>query len=604
MSTFQSQENCHRQKSIYLLLVRLLILHHPLVLMVLSNVFTDRPFVRQDQLTPVSASSDSRSVSPRTPNDGRRSPLRRPSQSNTGIIPKEPPSPNVSASNIEFSFSPFTVPIKQSPSRGRPGNSNLQRYAEADPLYAPVSPRTGTDGLLQRMNSIAPGPFDINGNRPGTQTARQAQWTPNNHDARHVPQASTGSGHSRSSTTSSNEGRTLVGGPKLPKVEGAGGYGGFGPQSAQDDERGLLRPENRSQTFPWKNESRLQDEGPNGLPRRPSEPGSGPRRPLNAGFESKSLSPPRQRRPSIPGPDRSRALPPRGMSLLGRKTDGSPNDPPPMPNVNLTAEFGINNPYHTPSTSQSSDASAHSEKSIASSRSSPPKPIDRRKPSNTSNIDKLMEDMKVSLPIDNPQHPPREQFAKPMRPLEPSMLAPESPMDPAIQGGRLSPIPPRSKTPANNHPPRRPSTAKGNCKSCGEPIKGKSVSSADGRLTGRYHKQCFVCNTCSEPFATATFYVIDDAPYCERHYHKLNNSMCQSCDRGIEGQYLETERRQKYHPNCLTCSDCRRVLRDDYFEINAKVYCERDAYRRAQQRNFLGPGTNRIERRTTRLMVM
>jgi uncharacterized CHY-type Zn-finger protein len=198
---------------------------------------------------------------------------------------------------------------------------------------------------------------------------------------------------------------------------------------------------------------------------------------------------------------------------------------------------------------------------------------------------------------------PREQFAKPLARLDESMLSPESPMDPAIRGGRFSPIPPRSKTPAE--PQRRPTTAKGNCKGCGEAIKGKSVSSADGRLTGRYHKQCFVCKTCSEPFATATFYVIDDAPYCERHYHKLNGSMCQSCDRGIEGQYLETERKQKYHPTCLTCSDCRRVLRDDYFEMNGKVYCERDAYRKAQQRNFLGPGgTNRVERRTTRLMIM
>jgi hypothetical protein len=38
--------------------------------------------------------------------------------------------------------------------------------------------------------------------------------------------------------------------------------------------------------------------------------------------------------------------------------------------------------------------------------------------------------------------------------------------------------------------------------------------------------------------------------------------------------------------------------------MNGRVYCERDAYRKAQQRNFLGTGTNRMERRTTRLMMM
>lgn len=199
--------------------------------------------------------------------------------------------------------------------------------------------------------------------------------------------------------------------------------------------------------------------------------------------------------------------------------------------------------------------------------------------------------------------------------------------------GRLSPIPqrhaahshtpylePRDNPPARAHTPEpaprdrsparrpsRPTTAKGNCKGCGEAIKGKSISSADGRLTGRYHKGCFVCKTCVEPFQTSTFYVIDDAPYCERHYHKLNGSVCTTCDKGIEGQYLESAGKQKFHPECLKCSDCRRNLRNDYFEMNGRVYCERDAFRRAQQGRNLGvpgAGTNRMERRTTRLMMM
>ena len=121
---------------------------------------------------------------------------------------------------------------------------------------------------------------------------------------------------------------------------------------------------------------------------------------------------------------------------------------------------------------------------------------------------------------------------------------------------------------------RRPGTtpSKGKCRGCGEFILGKSVSSADGRLTGRYHKQCessqfisgairrlttrsgFVCRTYKQPFETATFYVIDNQPYCERHYHQLNDSICQACDHGIEGQYLGTGKKQKYHPDCFKCS--------------------------------------------------
>lgn len=110
---------------------------------------------------------------------------------------------------------------------------------------------------------------------------------------------------------------------------------------------------------------------------------------------------------------------------------------------------------------------------------------------------------------------------------------------------------PNSAPAPHSRQPKKPS--KGNCRGCGELIHGKSVSSADGRLTGRYHKQCFVCSTCKDPFQTADFYILEDQPYCARHYHLLNNSICTECDVGIEGQYLETELKQKFHPKCFTC---------------------------------------------------
>lgn len=136
---------------------------------------------------------------------------------------------------------------------------------------------------------------------------------------------------------------------------------------------------------------------------------------------------------------------------------------------------------------------------------------------------------------------------------------------------------------------RRPSTPggiKGTCRGCSKPILSgqKSVSSKDGRLSGRYHKDCFVCMTCKEPFATADFYVHDDHPYCAHDYHTLNETLCESCDRGIEGHYLETSNvsgsgTKKFHPDCLKCATCKIQLSDDYFEMGGKVYCEKDAFR-------------------------
>ena len=614
-----------------------------------TKVFTadfsiDRPFFPQDQLTPVS-SSTSRSISPFTPNDGSRSPFGRPLRSATAPIPRGPPSPELLSSNLDCAFPPFPVtkPAKSKPQlAGGYGGMGGDVYGEPDHMYAPVSPMNATSGgLLQRMNTIAPGPFDINGPRklgnPTEERGHQRQATVGS--ANDITSAETsasiqrpataGAGHSRTSTNSSTGSRSGFGLPKQPRKDG---YGGFGKPSAisdEDAERQSLRPDQRSQTFPLR--SPIQEPAS----RRPSEPDARMRRPLNesgrlmGGERSISGSPPRQRKQSMSGPDLTRPLPPRGASLIRPRTDARAGDAPPVPtNINLAAEFGIGNPYHTPSESQSSDASGYSQGSKASSRSSPPSATtgrQRRQPSETSNLDVLMSEVQASMMDLQPKEllstrspPKKEQSARimlPPRNLDPSLLSPESPMDPAIQGGRLSPIPGRNTarrepvSPSEERPVRRPTTSKGNCKGCGEAIKGKSVSSADGRLTGRYHKHCFVCQTCSEPFQTATFYVHGDRPYCERHYHKVNGSVCTTCDKGIEGQYLESESKQKFHPGCLTCSDCKRTLRNDYFEMDSRVYCERDAFRRAQQqKRFLGPGgggaSSRMERRTTRLMMM
>ncbi|KAI6803216.1 hypothetical protein KC363_g6569 [Hortaea werneckii] len=174
--------------------------------------------------------------------------------------------------------------------------------------------------------------------------------------------------------------------------------------------------------------------------------------------------------------------------------------------------------------------------------------------------------------------------------------------------------PPRSATPSRRGTGMRPS-----CRGCGKVIEGKSVKAADGRLTGRWHKACFTCRACEQPFTTADFYVIDNHPYCEQHYHEQNGSLCHGCHRGIEGQYLETTSssasgngEKKYHPRCFTCHDCRQVLSDDYFEISGRVYCERHALAAMRgQARMAGPGLNppdrkalTAERRTTRLMMM
>ncbi|KAK5714164.1 hypothetical protein LTR15_011072 [Elasticomyces elasticus] len=194
----------------------------------------------------------------------------------------------------------------------------------------------------------------------------------------------------------------------------------------------------------------------------------------------------------------------------------------------------------------------------------------------------------------------------------------------------ISPQPPHEPpstsltAPRNGPVARRGPVVKPSCRGCGQIIEGKSVKAADGRLTGRWHKACFTCRACEQPFITADFYVINNHPYCEQHYHEENGSLCHGCHRGIEGQYLETTSsstngsvEKKFHPRCFTCCDCQEVLSEDYFEIHNKVYCERHALAAMRgQARMAGPGSGSInlnvpdkkaltaERRTTRLMMM
>ena len=261
--------------------------------------------------------------------------------------------------------------------------------------------------------------------------------------------------------------------------------------------------------------------------------------------------------------------------------------------------------------------------------------------------------------LDDPQQMHSEPLPQPTAPV--LNYQADSPTDPLFQQGRLTPVPaegvqrtelapepivrtataPLEQT--YRAPPPRPQlqrskttgTSKGQCRGCSTAIAAgqKSVSSADGRLTGRYHKDCFSCTTCHSPFTTADFYVHHDKPYCAPHYHAVNGSLCGGCGHGIEGQYLEAMRntvngQEKFHPHCLTCVLCRTVLKGDYFAHDGRFFCERDIqrvagpprnrspqYPRSPPTTRMGPGPSQLsapsqrpgrypERRTTKLMMM
>ncbi|KAF9513133.1 hypothetical protein BS47DRAFT_990791 [Hydnum rufescens UP504] len=116
------------------------------------------------------------------------------------------------------------------------------------------------------------------------------------------------------------------------------------------------------------------------------------------------------------------------------------------------------------------------------------------------------------------------------------------------------------------------------CRRCGLTIESQAVSSADGQLKGKYHRECFSCSTCQKPFPDKSFYVFGGQPYCDYHYHQANNSLCANpiCGKPIEGPCAEDHEGCRYHPEHLTCAarDCRERL-VDYYEVDGLKYCEK-----------------------------
>jgi hypothetical protein len=104
------------------------------------------------------------------------------------------------------------------------------------------------------------------------------------------------------------------------------------------------------------------------------------------------------------------------------------------------------------------------------------------------------------------------------------------------------------------------------------------------RLTGRYHKECFVCTDCRAPFPSGEFYVLDNLPFCAWDYHRRNKSLCNGCGIGVEGSYLQTEGEERgeeaklWHLECFKCGKCGCILKGEYWELDGKALCMNDAF--------------------------
>ncbi|KAI0362419.1 hypothetical protein OH77DRAFT_50535 [Trametes cingulata] len=137
------------------------------------------------------------------------------------------------------------------------------------------------------------------------------------------------------------------------------------------------------------------------------------------------------------------------------------------------------------------------------------------------------------------------------------------------------------------------------CRRCNKTIEKQAVSSSDGQLKGKYHKECFSCFTCEKPFPDKTFYVFDGKPYCAYHYHEENNSLCAAarCGQPIEGPCAVSHAGDRYHPEHLLCEyrGCTERL-VEYYELDGRMLCERHVQKAmddGDDEDVLGPAGDR-----------
>ncbi|PFH51747.1 hypothetical protein AMATHDRAFT_141899 [Amanita thiersii Skay4041] len=120
------------------------------------------------------------------------------------------------------------------------------------------------------------------------------------------------------------------------------------------------------------------------------------------------------------------------------------------------------------------------------------------------------------------------------------------------------------------------------CRRCNKPIERQAVSSSDGQLKGKYHRECFNCHKCHKPFPDKSFYVFEGKPLCAYHYHEANQSLCARCGQPIEGPCAVSHGGEKYHPEHFICEyagnpRCGEKL-VEYWEVDGRMLCERHAF--------------------------
>ncbi|RCI06266.1 Transforming growth factor beta-1-induced transcript 1 protein [Rhizopus stolonifer] len=110
------------------------------------------------------------------------------------------------------------------------------------------------------------------------------------------------------------------------------------------------------------------------------------------------------------------------------------------------------------------------------------------------------------------------------------------------------------------------------CDLCHKPIEHSAISA----LGKHYHEGHFCCTVCDMPFGDySAFLVHEGRPYCQQDYMKVCGKKCSGCGEYISGEYINALE-QPWHKSCFVCTECRQPFTGGSFLVrDNKPYCEK-----------------------------
>ncbi|SAM01823.1 hypothetical protein [Absidia glauca] len=112
------------------------------------------------------------------------------------------------------------------------------------------------------------------------------------------------------------------------------------------------------------------------------------------------------------------------------------------------------------------------------------------------------------------------------------------------------------------------------CDYCKQPVEETSIQA----LGKHYHVDHFFCHSCKVPFdEKSAFMVHDGHPYCEKDYLVAFGHQCQGCGKYIKGSFIGALGGD-WHKDCFVCTECHQPFPSGTFHVREnRPYCDRHA---------------------------